>query len=197
MHREKLAFDRDLAERKVDAEIALAEKKLALDRALADWKRRTEFAEQVLADFYKARDIFTLARSPVAFRGEGSTRSRPNEENEVEACRRDAIYAPFERLTKEATFLSEMHARRYRFMALFGDNAVQYFLVFDQTYNQIGAATHALIDDRRHLSDELSNRYEKLIGWKLDNDDPVKTSLDEAVTAMEAICRPVLELRPA
>ena len=39
-----------------------------------------------------------------------------------------AIYAPFERLTKETTFLSEMHARRFRFMALFGDNAAQPFL---------------------------------------------------------------------
>jgi hypothetical protein len=108
-----------------------------------------------------------------------------------------AIYAPFERLTKETTFLSEMHARRFRFMALFGDNAAQPFLTLIQNYNQIGVATRALIDDRRHLTDQQSEEFRKLIGWTLGGDDPVKTSLDEAVAAMETICRPVLEARPA
>src|SRR5579863_599381 len=75
MHAERLAFDREqaerrasaeiaLTERKATADIALTEKRLALDRAFAAWKRQTEFAEEVLADFYQARDIIQSARSP-------------------------------------------------------------------------------------------------------------------------------------
>ncbi|MGH6840493.1 MAG: hypothetical protein ACREDV_00125, partial [Methylocella sp.] len=45
IHPEKLGFDRDQADRKISADIALAEKKLAVDRTFAAWKRRTELAE--------------------------------------------------------------------------------------------------------------------------------------------------------
>jgi hypothetical protein len=63
-HSQRLAFDREQAERKASADIALAEKKLALDREFAAWKRRTEFAEEVLTDFYQAHDVIRGARSP-------------------------------------------------------------------------------------------------------------------------------------
>jgi hypothetical protein len=53
VHAERLAFEAEQFERRVSAEIALAEKKVTLDRALAAWKRRTELAEEVLTDFYK------------------------------------------------------------------------------------------------------------------------------------------------
>lgn len=82
-------------------------------------------------------------------------------------------------------------------MALFGNEAAVPFQVFVQNYNQIGVATRALIDDRRHLRDKQRDRFEKLIGWTVEEDDPVKLELDQAVTAMDAICRPVLQVRPA
>jgi hypothetical protein len=40
IHGERLAFDREQSERRISAEIALAEKKVTLDRALAAWRRR-------------------------------------------------------------------------------------------------------------------------------------------------------------
>src|SRR6266403_5065677 len=73
MHRERLDLDRDLADRRANADIALAERKVALDRALEAWKRRTEFAEEVPGDFYQARDIIQSARSPGGFGDEGAT----------------------------------------------------------------------------------------------------------------------------
>ena len=72
----KFAFDKDLAERKVAADTALADKKLTLDRTFAAWKRQTELAEQVLADFYEARDIIAAARSPADLEDEGNTRQK-------------------------------------------------------------------------------------------------------------------------
>src|ERR1700731_3497651 len=47
-HRERLDLDRDLADRRANADIALAERKIALDRALEALKRPTEFSEIVL-----------------------------------------------------------------------------------------------------------------------------------------------------
>lgn len=196
MHDQRLGADRDLAERKINADIALAERKFELDRSLADWKRRTELAEQVLADFYKAADIFAAARTPFAFGGEGETRARQDGESEVEQRHHDAIYAPFERLTKERDFFSEMQARRFRFMAVFGDGAAESFQAFVRNYNRIGIAVRALINDRQHLSDAMRTKFQGRIGWGLEEDDPIKLELDQAVSAIEAICRPVLQVRP-
>ena len=61
MHREKLAFDQKLAERKFEFE--------------------KELAEEVLADFYKAREIILEARSPGSIRAdEGDTRPKMDDE---------------------------------------------------------------------------------------------------------------------
>ena len=196
MHEQRLVFEREQTERRTSADIALEEKKLALDRTLADWKRRTELAEQVLADFYKARELFTTARSPFAFGGEGATRPRQEGETESEARSRDAIYAPFERLSKEMTFFSEMHARRFRFMTLFGNDAAQPFFAFVRSYNEIGHATRMLINPRYPPRDQEREKYEKLIGWAAEGEDPVRPQLDEAVAAMERLCRPVLDANP-
>ncbi|MCC2103910.1 MAG: hypothetical protein KDJ20_07665 [Hyphomicrobiales bacterium] len=208
VHRERLEADQDLAERKFafDKELTqqrftadrdLAHRKLELDRAMADWKRRTDLAEIVLADFYKARDIFSAARMPFAFAGEGNSRPRHDGESESEASHRDAIYAPFERLSRERDFLSELHARRFRFMALFGAEAAHPFQVFIQSFNQIATATRALISDRPHLRDDQRNNFESMIGWVLSGDDPIAVPIDNAVREMELICRRALDVTPS
>jgi hypothetical protein len=112
IHTEKLAFDREQAERRASAEIALAEKKLELDRALAAWKRRTEFAEEVLADFYKARDIINAARSPGFFSDEGETRQKALWETESDTRTLNSYFAIIERLTNNREFFVELLARR-------------------------------------------------------------------------------------
>ena len=94
IHTEKLAFDREQAERRIDAEIALAEKKVDLDRAFEAWKRQTEFAEQIIADFYEARDIINAARMPGSFGDEGSTRQKEDWETENDTRRLNSYYVP-------------------------------------------------------------------------------------------------------
>jgi len=196
MHRQKLQLDRELAERKFNADIALAERKLDLDRQLADWKRRTELAELALADFYKAQDIFAAARQPMAFGGDGET--RPDRERDDEMTKRynDSLYAPFERLAKERDFFSEMQARRFRFIALFGNEAADAFQTFVRSYNRVHIAVGALISDRQQLAPAMRTKFEGMIGWALDEDDEIKLEIDQAVSTMEAICRPVLRMRP-
>jgi hypothetical protein len=67
-----------------------------------------------------------------------------------------------------------MHARRFRFMALFGTDAAQPFFAFVQSYNEVAYATHRLIDPRRQPRDRERENYEKLIGWTTTDEDPVK-----------------------
>ena len=88
-------------------------------RAETIGKRRAELAEEVLADFYQARDIITAARSPGSFGHEGSARQRAVWENEDDARKLNAYFATTERLENKAEFFAQLRARRYRFMAHF------------------------------------------------------------------------------
>jgi hypothetical protein len=134
IHSERLAFERQQAERRINAEIALAERKFELDNNLAerkfrydrdlhDHKRQVELAEGVLADFYRAKLIFEWVRSPGAFGDEGQTRKAEPGETPDQTRYRNALYAPIERLTHHNEFFAEMAARRFRFKALFGPDS--------------------------------------------------------------------------
>ena len=52
-HSQRLQFEREQAERRANAEIALAEKKVALDREFAAWKRKAEFQKKFWQIFIK------------------------------------------------------------------------------------------------------------------------------------------------
>lgn len=192
----KLTADRALAERKCAADIGLAEKRFELDRLLADWMRRTEIAEQVLADFYKAKDIVEWARQPMVFTGEGQ--SRPGRDQDIEARRgaKDALYAPVERLIREREFFSQMHARRFKFMALFGTDSADAFQTFVRCNNMIDAAARALIEDRQNLPKDVREKFERCIDWSLKEDDEMSFAMNQAVSKIEAVCRQVLRVRP-
>lgn len=192
-HASRLKADAQLAEKKIDADIALSERKFALDRALSDWKRRTELAEQVLADFYKAQRFFHEARVPLSTKGEGSTRVRRKGEEPSKTDHWDAIYAPYERLTKHIDFMSEMHARRFKFMANFGKLSEEPFLVFSRSYNRVAFATGLLLQDEAQFDFEHITKLKADIGWGLPEEDEIALQLEDAVTKIEMICRPVLD----
>src|SRR5262245_35787340 len=98
-------------------------------RSLSAWReetigrRRMELAEQVLADFYRARDVINHARSPLIFPDEGSGRPREADEDPRARMDRDRAYVPFARLAKEQELFSRIEARRYPFAAYFGEAA--------------------------------------------------------------------------
>lgn len=198
-HREKINADHELAEKKVSGDLKIAERKFELDRRLADWKRKTEIAEQVLADFYKAKDIFSDARRPFANNGEGSSRpGRGDGETENQTNHNDAIYAPYERLVRERDFFSEMHARRFRFMALFGERGAEPFLVFSRAFDEVGISTFGLLRPARMspLPDKIRDKYEAAIGWGTDDEDKLAARLNDAVAQVESLCGPVLRDMP-
>ena len=192
-HASRLKADARLAEKKIDADIALSDRKFALDRALSDWKRRTELAEQVLSDFYKAQRIFGEARVPWSTKGEGGTRVRRKGEEPSKTDHWDAIYAPYERLTKHIDFISEMHARRFKFMANFGKPSEEPFLAFYRCYNRVAVATGLLLREEVELDLKRAKKLEADIGWRSPEEDEIALQLKDAVEKIEGICRPVLD----
>ena len=149
MHRERLDLDRDLADRRANADIALAERKVALDRALETWKRRTDFAEAVLADFYQAKDIISAARSPGSFEDEGSTRPKAKWETEDDTRRLNAYFVTTERLSGKREFFAQLHARRYRFLTYFGPDAAKPYYDLHSVYARIVVAVQMLVGSYR------------------------------------------------
>jgi hypothetical protein len=116
VHGERLAFEREQAERRVNAEIALAERKFSLDRKLGDHKRRVELAGRTLIAFYQARDVFTWVRSRGIFGDEGNSRQLSVAETEDQKKQRNTYFIPIERLTREKSYspsfsLSAIHLR--------------------------------------------------------------------------------------
>lgn len=197
MHRERLDLDRDLADRKATADIALAERKVALDRALEAWKRRTEFAELVLADFYQAQRIIEEARSPGIMSGEGSTRPKYGDETEDEARTLNGYFAATERLNNRSEFFAQLHARRYRFVAYFGHDAAKPYDDLHKIYAEILVAVRMLLDTHRQrdmgfMPDGIQ-QWKSTIGWGLPEKDTIPARLTGVIKKIEQTCRPVIQ----
>jgi hypothetical protein len=189
----KFTFDKDLAERKAAADTALAEKKLAFDRAFAAWKRKTELAEQVLADFYEARDIIAAARSPGGFGDEGGTRHKEEWETADDTRVLNSYYRTAERLHIKSDFFSQLWARRNRFIALFPSEAAKLYDDLFDVRNEIFRAVHMLMGTHRQPERAQEDRkaWETTMGWS--PDDPITTRLNEIIEGMDKLCRPVIQ----
>ncbi|WP_156527952.1 hypothetical protein [Bradyrhizobium stylosanthis] len=142
---DKLQSDERLAERRYGFDVDLAERKFHYERELHDRKRRVEFAEQLLADFYKFADIISAVRSPGAFGDEGSSRPRQDAEYAGTARNRDIYFVPLERLRKEQEFLSSLFSRRYQARALFQGALEEAFQPAAEIVNSIRVAASMLI----------------------------------------------------
>ena len=173
-------------------------------RGLTTWRRemvgrrRSELAEQTLAMFYEARDLLAYARFPVSTGGEGETRPRELHESQGEARYRDALFVPVERLNKQTEFWGHFDASRYRFRSVFGDDAAQSFEIVRAARNRVMAAAtmlarlHEFSDQQREGLADQRERLERQIGWGATEDDELGRQVDEAVTAMEDVCRPAI-----
>jgi hypothetical protein len=178
-------------------------------RGLEKWraetigKRKAELAEEVLADFYEARDIINAVRLPGGFVDEGSTRQRESWETPDDTKMLNAYFATVERLTKKAEFFARLHARRYRVRAVFAKGATAPYDDLSQIHSQIVAAVRLLITTYRHPDrgrgqalDRNRQSWETIMGWGLDEEkDPIPRLLDQIVEAIEHICQPAIRAR--
>ena len=188
--RERFDFDRDLAERRV-----------RLDRELGDWRRRAEFAEAELGSFYDARSRLEAIRFPGAFSTENLDRAGRDSESEAVRNHRD-IYYPFaRRIAAEADFFNDLHARRFRALALFGTGADAPYQGIWSALSQLRSAVDMLMRDNGAIYNEALAqhrlRMEERIWQGAADDDAVAQEIDEAVTAAETLLRPAILNLPA
>jgi hypothetical protein len=177
--------------------VTIAARGLDRWRAEAIGRRKLELAEDVLADFYEARDIINAARSPGSFSYEGGTRQKADWESEDDTRILNSYFATAERLNNKAEFFAQLHARRYRFIARFGKNAAKPYDDLHKIYAEIAVAVRMLLSTHRHRSEGTlpkgRRKWEETIWQDWADDDPIPRRIDQIVETIEATCRPVIE----
>jgi len=162
-------------------------------------RRKTELAEEVLAGFYRARDILTWARFPASDDNDGGEDDRPGAGPDDEELERGEIFTPVDRLTKESQVFSELQASRYRFMAYFGEEAARPFEEIRAIRSEVIDSAHNLIrtygQEPTGSEEARRNQWEAAIGWGEGDGDTLRRRLDLAVKAIEQTCRPLIEER--
>jgi hypothetical protein len=174
-----------------------SEKKLALDKELAIWKRLYELAEQVLAAAYEARDALNEARGRGIFAGEGETRKATEVETDKVREARNSAYVPIERLTRNAKAFATLQALQDPMAAQFGPEAIKPLAAIAEVHRSITRAASLLIQMADLGDDHLGRQQlvplrEVLWGDGRKDDD---RKLDAAIEQLEAICRPVLSAK--
>jgi hypothetical protein len=155
-------------------------------RAEAVGRRKAELAEEVLAQFYRIRDVVAWARlpmpiSPVAGETAGEAADRHNA----------AVRAPVERLAAESQLFSELQASRYRFMAYFGEERAHPFEEIRAVHAEILAAAGELARGSGEHADR--ERWVQSVGWGRLDADALGTRLDRAIKEIEKTCRPLID----
>jgi hypothetical protein len=167
-------------------------------RAETIGKQKAELAEEVLAEFYKACDITHGARLPARFGDEGTTRQRSEWKTDDDTRNLNSYFVPIDRLTKWADFFGNLHARRYRFIARFGEDSTKLYDELDKIRKKVIEAATMLIYTYRQRElggvREDRNKWLKTIGYQtVGEEDPIASQLDTLVGAVEALCRPVIQ----
>ncbi|MGJ4928617.1 hypothetical protein ACQR1I_14170 [Bradyrhizobium sp. HKCCYLS2038] len=197
---DKIASELHLAERKFDFEKELAEKRFRYERELHDYGRRVEFAEDVLASFYKLQDTIREIRVPFSYEGEGVTRKRGDQETVAEARSRNHYYAPIERMNKHKDFLSELISKQYRAQAVFQNDIDHAFALVTEVLHSIQISSNMLVHNVKQGSP-----YDPTLMKELERDiwaatapgepDPNRERIEQAIEIVERAVRPALQQR--
>jgi len=160
-------------------------------------KRKAELAEAILSDFYEAYDIIADARFPSGAdgEGEGKTRERAEDEAPEDSHDLDSYYRAIERLNRKSELFAQLHARRYRYQAMFGLATAHPFVELFKIREEIFFASRQLIlyYNKEGTSALPKRREEWIATLGLDyNHGPMNERLDALVKAVEETCRPVI-----
>jgi hypothetical protein len=90
-------------------------------------------------------------------------------------------------------------SKRYRMVAWFGPKAAEPFNMLDEVITSIVTSAQMLVQNVGNgsgsLDRETRNNWEAEIWWGKKRPDTTADRVEEAVQAIEAICRPALEGR--
>lgn len=199
INRDKMELDAKLAREKAQAELALAERRVALDHQLAISKRKAEVAEKVLADFYEVRRAFDVIRSPMIWANEMEP-----EEGVAQDVVQNSGYGVIRRIRQHTELFSKLEATRFTFGALFGPEATRPYDALIRIHNQVFHAAEDLLRYRQehhqeHLRDHLKHMGRVAFAGVTYGDnmeelpDPIAETLAQTIRDVEATCRPALE----
>jgi hypothetical protein len=198
--KDKFDFDKELAEKKFSYDHELAERKFEQEREQLVYKRQFELAEGLLADAYRFRGLIRDARSIGSFGGEGTTRKSEKEESEQVKKERDMYYRPIERLRRDGEFFASFFAKQFTATAQFGPKSKESFDAFSEVIKSISTASDMLISlvDRPSLNDETvrDNLLDEIWAGRAKargREDRIEAQIEQGLTTLETICRPVLE----
>ena len=166
-------------------------------------KRDIELAEEVLALFYEARDAIKSIRSPLGFQGEGSTRKPQEGETPEQKAARDSVYVVFERYEKRQEPFNKLRSKRYQFMVRFGYESIKPFDDIEQIVREIFGAARRLahlyvknmaastaVKENQHS--QQVEKHETIFWDTFGEDDPINPRLDQVISDIERICRPII-----
>ena len=166
--------------------------------------RRIELAEEVLALFYQARDAIESMRSPFSFGSEGQSRKPSENESVEEKQALDQAYVLIERYNKHSELFSRIHALRYKFMALLGQDAAQPFDELNKIVNELIFSSHQMARRAKQPLRQFRTEAEEQRDWdrylKTDrvyyaggDDDPIAPRVNQTINSIEKTCRHIIE----
>ena len=162
-------------------------------------KRDLELCQNVIERFYEAEHKMALLRSPASYSWESEKRPKDGLETLEESNRRDTLYVPLARINTQSQFWSELFSYRFRMRALFGESAHDAFNPIDEAYRSFNAAAsvryQALYINPRGMGVPEQARFEQIIWAGTVDPDPIAEKMLSAVSAMEAICVPIVRSR--
>jgi hypothetical protein len=102
-----------LSVHKLAADTALAERKVQLDAAHADRKRRQDLAEQVLFGVYQVRVAVRAIRALLGYQDEANARPQVEYESTEVARLKNSYYPPLARLDARRAEIGDLLSKRY------------------------------------------------------------------------------------
>jgi len=146
-----------------------------------------------LADFYRVEEIYRAARGPFVFNAELGPKEGVPDEVAADEC-----FAPVRRLMEYEEFFGRFRVRRHEFAAVFGKDAAAPFDVVRQVNTDIHWATDCLLRHKEVRTSRQLSQVEQYREWRdiifLDEtNDKIAHRLSNAVSAIEATCRPAIQ----
>jgi len=164
-------------------------------------KRKFEIAEETLLAAYKVKNAMSYVRNPGAFSGEGGTRPRSDAESADDLARaKDVYFVPLERMQKTSGDFAEFEKQRLLCQVHFGADAIRPFDAILGARHTVAVAARMLISTagdrlvqpgfREQLKGQIWESYSSEGDVSKDS---ITKSVVDAVTEIEAMCRPYLK----
>ncbi len=195
-HKEKLAADQSLAERRFEFEKELAERKIRLDMQAQDRRRRQELAEELIAGFHEVADIMRSVRDGHVDPNEQEARNREPNESSEQTRILDSIFVFNQRYNNQRDTVARLRSKKYRAIAWFGSDILRPFRTLDSSIKKLFIACELLgnfTPPYDNYDRDKINEYRNQIYGSGEEIDKVAVDLSDAVKLIEAVCRPVLE----